>query len=324
MESDCATAARERQPLHRYWCAGFDVSSSRPLPAAAGETRSSDAPRVEIEWTDTPVADPGPLVFAWPGRFGLRLHRDAAARNAAWTWTTGSGASVTHRREDGVERLACATPDAAGVEIAAGVLVRRILPRLAAHRGRLVMHAAACAAGDRAVLITGPSGAGKSTLATALTGAGAALLADDLATLTTGDDGVACAQTAMGACLWPDALAGVGQTASGPLVAGHDDKRWCPLPAATMGATLVRQVWIVSRESGEGPAASPVSVEPLAREEAMARLWPLVVPFYPGDVDSQRSSWTALAALVDSADVAVLRYPSGFERLPLVARALAI
>jgi hypothetical protein len=316
---DSATIQPQGADRHRYWCAGFDVVSTRPLPGAASQAADMrPAPHVDVDWVQCPPPAQGGLVFAWPGRFGLRLHRDGDT----WAWSTMSGGVATWRADVEKDHVRCFAQSPDTTALLAGVLVRRILPRLAARRGRLVMHAAACANAHGAVLIAGTSGAGKSTLATALHHAGAPLFGDDLSTLTAGEHGVACLSSASGACLWPDALAAVGRDASSSLVPGYDHKHWCTLSDPTAGRTpIVRQVWLLAR-GGDASAEPAIACEPLSRGEAMTRLWRLVVPFYPRDVESLETSWRALAVLVDTARVAVLHYPSGFDRLPDVAQEL--
>ena len=58
-------------------------------------------------------------------------------------------------------------------------LLDQIYPRILAHEGQLVLHAAGVTLCERAVLFVGPSGSGKSTLAASFHGAGHPLLGDD-------------------------------------------------------------------------------------------------------------------------------------------------
>ena len=69
-------------------------------------------------------------------------------------------------------------------------LLGSVLGVLCHQRGQLPIHASAVRIDGRAVLIAGVSGAGKSTVAAALGARGHALVADDIAAVSLGDDGL--------------------------------------------------------------------------------------------------------------------------------------
>jgi hypothetical protein len=85
----------------------------------------------------------------------------------------------------------------------------QVLPRVLAHRGRLVLHASSVSVGNRAIAFVGETGAGKSTLAASLHTAGHPLLSDDGLLLFPGEGCVLALSTYPSLRLWPDAVSGL-------------------------------------------------------------------------------------------------------------------
>lgn len=87
------------------------------------------------------------------------------------------------------------------------LLLDQLLPRLRAHGGEFVIHAAVVQLAGGVILITGASGRGKSTLAAALDHRGSALIGDDAAVLDIADGELRAAATYSSLRLQPDSLA---------------------------------------------------------------------------------------------------------------------
>lgn len=90
------------------------------------------------------------------------------------------------------------------------LLLDQVLPRLLAHEGALVLHAAAVDTGAGVVLLVGGSGSGKSTLAAALSRSGAAVLSDDAVLLCEEGASLVAVPTYPGLRLHADSLESVG------------------------------------------------------------------------------------------------------------------
>ncbi|RMG48912.1 MAG: hypothetical protein D6718_00800 [Acidobacteria bacterium] len=118
-----------------------------------------------------------------------RLHAAVVERLGPFVREPGEGPTFAARihadpprvRWDGHE---LSLPRASVEEHAFGLLFRAALDRVERY---LVLHAAAAAKNERALLIAGPSGAGKTTLALALAAGGLRLLSDDFTPLDPAD-----------------------------------------------------------------------------------------------------------------------------------------
>ena len=84
-------------------------------------------------------------------------------------------------------------------------LLGQVLPRVLAHRGRLVLHASAVVGPSGAIAILGGTGAGKSTLAAALLAHGCELVADDALVLEWHDEQLMAVPDPRGVRLLPAA-----------------------------------------------------------------------------------------------------------------------
>ena len=113
--------------------------------------------------------------------------------------------TIALQRDDGVSADACRH-----------LIVNQIFPRILAHNGRLIVHAAAVRSNHSTLMLTGPSGAGKSTLAASFYAAGWDLLGDDAFRVESSTDGLECRAIYQSLRLFEDSrravLAGVGRS----------------------------------------------------------------------------------------------------------------
>lgn len=273
---------------------------------------------VAVDLSAEPLPSGGPVLFRWPGRYGLTLHR----RGSGWILATTH--VVAEVSADGLS-VSCrfATPTG-GPE----VLVRRILPRLAQWHGRIALHAAAVADDDMAVVLLGASGAGKSTLAAAMSDAGRLptspagpwrVVSDDIS-LVDGDVVPPLAwPTGAGVCLWPDSLGEfVSSPGACPTLAGHDDKRWLELVAEPPAPRPVAALVVLSPAAGTG-----ITIDRVAPPDAARLLGALMMSFNPSDLALMARSWRAIGRLVENVPAFSFSYPRHYQGLAGAASALS-
>lgn len=197
------------------------------------------------------------------------------------------------------------------------------LPLWLEWRGVPALHGSAVAIGDRAVGFVAPSGAGKSVLAADLARLGWACLADD---------GLVLRPDAAGAWrvfpgppllrLWPSALRLLEMPTHGlPRVHETLEKRQVSLrherggvPGAPGGGSPAAGVRLAALYVLERlpESASPVTISPVARAEALVRLIEHSVAAAPADaLGLSARRFELLADLVERVPVRLLRFPSG-------------
>lgn len=111
------------------------------------------------------------------------------------------------------------------------LLVDQIWPRILAHRGELVLHAAAVLGPNGAILFVGESGRGKSTLAASLHQRGFALLGDDAIVIFAGNGEARCRAVYRSLRLFPDSVTSLfDQPVRRSQVADYTDKENIHLP----------------------------------------------------------------------------------------------
>ncbi len=209
----------------RYCAFGRVIESERPLPELP-RASSSDAPRFVVT-SQASVAFPRGLRWSvvWP----------AAAAEPEVSFARGDdgvflrfgrvlSAAIADRR---IALAADASVDPAAVR---HLLLDQILPLALAAAGETVLHASAVRVDNAAVLFVGHAGAGKSTVAAAISGCGAAVLADDGVLLDARGAEVRAVPSYPGLRLWPDAaeFASARGFAVEPLSSGTEKRRLVP------------------------------------------------------------------------------------------------
>lgn len=301
-----------------YLLGGLEVRSTFPLPVLAPAPLASAAPPIALHLSEGPVPANGPVLFRWPGRYGLTLRR----RGSGWVLATTHVAAAISA--DGLSVSCRFTTSTGGPE----VLVRRILPRLAQWHGRIALHAAAVAGDDLAIVLLGASGAGKSTLAAALCGAGCVpergggpwrVMSDDIS-LVDGDATLPVAwPTGAGVCLWPDSLAElVPRPGACPTLAGHDDKRWLELAGDPPAPRRVGALVVLGP-----PAGRAITLDRVAPTDAARLVGAQMMSFNPSDVALMARSWRAIGRLVEKVPAFSFSYPRTYQGLAGAASALA-
>jgi hypothetical protein len=198
-------------------------------------------------------------------------------------------------------------------EYTSHLLVDHVVPRMLARRGFTVLHATAVDLGGAAVAFVGRSGAGKSTMAMSFVAAGARLMADDCLVLDTRDGAAMVTASYAGGRLLPDSAGALGMR-HGAIMPGTGKHRIRLDQALESGVRRPLAALFVLERSTERDAT--VELEALAASRAF---WDLADQTYLFSVDDDLGG---LADVVDVTPVYRLRYPTSFDSLVDVHRAV--
>jgi hypothetical protein len=194
-----------------------------------------------------------------------------------------------------------------------------VLSYLLERRGLPTFHASAAAVGGRAVAFLSHHGGGKSGLAAAMVQAGHPLLTDDLLALEEREDRWEVRPSYPEMRMWPDEAAHfAGPPEDLPLVQADSEKRRVAVGTFRDAPAPLARIFLASRRPETG---GEIEIQPLSRSEALIEL--VRHSFSPRLVEAaglQPARLDRLARLVRSVPVHRLVYPSGFDRLPEVAR----
>lgn len=299
---------------------GLHLHADFPLHGVLAESVRSPDVRIMLGRGTAPV---GNTVFAWPGRYGLRL---ATLGNQFLFSSARDGTFLVSRS---AQELQCFPPaDApAGTTVPDGMLqllMRRVLPRVAELHGRTGLHGASIMLDPyRAMLVLGASGAGKSTLSAALQReCGWTVLSDDISLIDCASAPARCFSVVQGACLWPDSLAALaGSDMRSHALPAHDQKRWREFDSAApaRSASISTVVFLEKNDIGaHGP-----SLQALAPQQALMGAMRQLIRFNPCDHAALESEMGNLARLLRATPAYTLSYPRSYAALPAVAQYLS-
>jgi len=201
------------------------------------------------------------------------------------------------------------------------LLIDHVLPRVAALRGRLVLHAACVQTPAGAVALFGDSGAGKSTLSAALARAGHPLLGDDgIVVRRSSSAGFDVLATYPGLRLFPGPLRNIFDDGAAVQPVAHDtEKRRLDVHrtelAIARGARPLAALYVLA----SGPE---IAIEPLSERAAFMALVAATFQLHLEDPVRSRDLFDAIAALRAAVPVRRLAYPRDFSRLASVREAL--
>ena len=193
-------------------------------------------------------------------------------------------------------------------------------------RGFPILHASAVVVDGRAILLAGPAGAGKSTLTAVSVQQGAALLADDLAVLAFGEDGISVQAGYPRLRLCPDATLVAGQSAPDlPRVFNAlvpDDKRWVEATALAGGFRATpAPLGAIYLLAPRRPDRKTLAIEPLPPHRAgLALLDHLYGARWLRIPPEKALEWCARIA--GQAPVRWVHAPPGLERVSETAEAI--
>jgi len=199
------------------------------------------------------------------------------------------------------------------------LLLDHVLPRLVGHEGRLVLHAAAVACSNGAVVFLGQTGRGKSTLAAGFHAAGYELLTDDCLLLDPVAGGFRVIPAYPGLRLWPDSAA-TFSTDEEPEGGGRHGlrKKRIDLQPTSSHAISVRALFLLE------PPTESAEVEVLRVDgaEALAELMPHGFLLDPSDRETIERYFASTGELVGSLPLFRVRYPRDFSQLAGVREAI--
>lgn len=200
------------------------------------------------------------------------------------------------------------------------LLADQIWPRLIAHQGHLVLHAAGVATPAGAVLIAGPSGRGKSTLTASLHQRGFALLGDDA--MVVGSDGgqPSCRAVYPSMRLFPDSIANLfGADVRHSEVAHYSAKRNLDLSADPSTPEMpLRALFFIAADSDcANPRVIPLTPSATCMGMVEHSFW-----LDPLDLALTARKVRTASAIAAATPAFTLDYPRSFARLDDVHSAL--
>ncbi len=210
-------------------------------------------------------------------------------------------------------RASCFAPDVSDTTIR-HLLADQVLPRLVAHDGSLVMHAAGVDTSDGAILLVGQSGLGKSTIAASFHVSGHALLGDDAMIVQTAHGSAHCRPLYRSLRLFPDSLAAVFDTPRDEVpVADYTDKRNIldleKVPEQS--ASRVRAIYCLADAGSE-----TITLRTMASGEACMALVEQSFSLDPSDPRGSKVRLQQAADLAASVPVFEIDYPRDYAVLP--------
>jgi hypothetical protein len=293
------------------------VASDRPLSELPLAPVEPSPPDVRITWR----AGPAPTVWLHHVTTGSDAPAHSLARTAEGFVLRFPGLADFALDAEASQILVAPSPSA-DPESVRHLLLDQVLPRVLAHRGRLVLHAAAVLVDGRALAFLGPSGQGKSTLAASFLGAGCSLLTDDALVLLPDRERLEVVPTYPGLRLWPQAIAGLyaAPPRSTPMSAGAAKQRLViPVEGPMSGHPV--PLAAVYRLQPEPVTAAPRVERTSARDACMS----LITHSFQLDITDRTLAATLLARASDLASrvpMFQLHFPHDFARLPEVRTAL--
>jgi hypothetical protein len=292
-----------------------------PLPRVTDDARPDlrfevvDRPPVEVDLTAAEVVHGVPVV-------------DDEDRPAV-SFHAVAGLDVVRIRDAAdhyiqADRIVCHLYDPALAYLVEIQLLGMVLALWLERRGIPTLHASVAAVGDAAVAFLGVQGGGKTTAATSLVAAGHDLLVDDLLALRVGPEATVAQPGYPMLRLWPEQVEHfVGAVDGLPLVHPAFTKLRVPI-GSTFGSfraepVPLRRVYLPRRTRVGGE----VTITPLGSADALIAL--VRDSFVGGPAQGLGLAGGRLRALADvvgQLQVATVRYPDGFDRLPELVAAV--
>lgn len=213
-------------------------------------------------------------------------------------------------------RIAGAAEGDASAETIEHLLVDQVLPRLLAHRGRLVLHAGGLLTPFGAVAFIGESGMGKSTLCSALARAGHRVLGDDGLVVRPRPDGAPdVLATYPGLRLLPESLHELhgADVPTTPVASGRPKRRVAIGGGA--GPAPLRAIYALAE-------SRDVQIHHVRGVDAIMTLVTSSFHLHWNDPVRSRDHFERVAATVHEVPVRRLGYPRDFAALPRVVSAV--
>ena len=297
----------------RYLFGGLAIDSDVALAGMRAAGAESGSHPVRLAFHNGPAPSADREIFAWDGRYGVRL----GALGEAWRFSSKlDGVFIADHAVTRIDFFSAETlPSAAAID----VLTRRVLPRLATATDALTVHGAALIRGGGAIVMFGRSGAGKSTLTAALAQAGWHIASDDLTMIRPASGGAMVHSGATGVCLWADTREALSLDPARCLaMPGYEGKlRFEPehLPGAE-SAPIRAMVFLERSGDLAAPRLDRMPIAAAVREATQQLI--ALDPTAPR-IDAAHRLLRAMAHV----PTVKLTYPSGYASLPRVTDLLA-
>lgn len=202
------------------------------------------------------------------------------------------------------------------------LIADQVVPRILAHEGQFVLHAAAVRHGDGAIVLIGESGSGKSTLAASFNRHDYGLLSDDALILSWSDGKPFVKPVYPSLRLLPDSMAALFPEAppSEPM-AHYGSKRRLSAPLdrlAPVGALPVSAMILLGSPAADGS----IALRRLMAAEACMKLVANSFALDPADLSRAASRLDCASRLATARPACELSYPRDFARLAEVQAAI--
>ena len=309
--------------MKSYRYADLVLSSSPALPElpAAGARRSGEA---AIAFEVTTSSPPEPEAATWVDfPFGDGREAPPAVARKDGGFLLRFPATADFLISTDATRVVCSPHGEQAAETIRHLLLDQVLPRVLAHRGRLVLHAGAVEIDGAAVAVVGASGLGKSTLVAGFHEAGFHALTDDGLIVTVTDMGSTCLALYPGLRLWPSSAARLGVDSAGTLpMSGTSTKYRIPLPAAEEAQPRPLASAIILSPPPDDDDVRHVTLTRLSPRDACVELLRASFQLDIGNPRRAAGHLETAAQVADRLPVYALGYPRDYSRLPEVREAI--
>ena len=201
-------------------------------------------------------------------------------------------------------------------------LADQVLPRILAHEGKFVLHAAASRLGDRAIILMGASGLGKSTLAASFDRFDGSLLGDD-ALVVSWEDAAPCISAVYPSLrLLPDSVEALfREIPLSTAVASYTNKQRITLPVRAdpeLQPVPIAAIFVLAE-----PSPDPeIRISRLSIGDACMACITNSFALDPTDTVLARKKLQGASALAHRVPAFEIRYPRDYARLPDVHAAI--
>jgi len=314
------SAVESCHQLYRF--SDLIVASAWPLPELPPvPPRGSATPALAIRPLAAPPPDPGEgnWIHRWPENSGgMSLGRSGEGNGFLLRFPHLADFVISeHGRAIGAWPAPETSP-----ETLRHLMLDQVLPRVLAHRGRLVVHAGAVCVGQEAIAFIGDTGRGKSTLTGSFYAAGNSLLSDDGLELAHKESATLVGPTYPSLRLWPDTVTGMFARAPdlAPMAHYSSKRRVILSNVESIAPVPLAAIYILAPDPQDEVAG--ISLTQVSPREACITI--ISNSFQLDVTDRHRATnlLTAASTIAQQLPVFSLVYPRNFAVLPDVHQAI--
>jgi hypothetical protein len=201
------------------------------------------------------------------------------------------------------------------------LLLDQVLPRVLAHKGRLVLHASAVWVGGRAIAFVGETGQGKSTLAASLHLSGYPLLTDDAVLVKFEVDYLKILPCYRGLRLSPQAINILyKELPSYVAMASYSEKNRIKLQKNYDATPVELAALFIINDSDLDEVNSSVKISPLSQRDACMEIVRNAFQLDLSNHYQVKDLFAAASEVAERLPVYSISYPRDFSRLPAVQK----